>query len=128
MNCYDCENILLHDEFVFTAIISVYDDGNLVNDTGELEVRNQFSRELLLQCIGHAPSNVLDVMWVSQKTGQRPVELQPGMNNDQLQVSYAYNQANITIVNSVEPYRGILRCQSRRTGQQSTYYFVEESK
>jgi len=127
MQLHVIQEIISETALSFTEVISVFNDGNFVNNTAEFEVKNQFSGELLLQCIGHAPSNIIDLSWVSQKTGDRPVELQAGMNNNQIQVSYAYNQANITIINSVEPYRGILRCQSRQTGQQATFYLVEES-
>ena len=96
-----------------------------MNNTAEFEVRNQFSPNISLQCIGNAASDAVDVVWISEKTGESLVELQPVMNSNQIQVTYSYNEANITVVNSVEPYQGTLRCQSRRSGRHATFYIVQ---
>ena len=105
--------------------LSVYRDGERIEDQAVFTTVNRLSRNITLRCLGHAPSNVIDIVWISEREGDEPVTLQPNENDNYTVVTYAYNEANLTISNALEPYRGTLRCQSLASGRQASFYVVE---
>ena len=94
-------------------------------DRSQIIVVNQLSGDLNLRCLGHAPSNVTNLVWVSEQDGEEPVFLLPENNDNYTMVSYSSNEANVSIDNFIQPYRGILRCQSLMSNRQATFFVVE---
>lgn len=105
--------------------LSVFRDGLFQWDQSSITIVNRLSGDLNLRCLGHAPSNVRDLVWISEQQGQLPVVLRPEMNNDYTTVSYGYNEANVSINNFIEPYRGTLRCLSEPSRRQVTLFVVD---
>lgn len=100
-------------------------EGENITDQSEITVVNRFSGNLTLRCLGHAPSNVRDIVWVSEQQGMPTVTFMPSMNNNFTMVSYGYNEANLTINNFIQLYRGTLRCVSASSGRQVTIYVTD---
>ena len=91
-------------------------------DQSDITIRNRLSGNLTLRCLGHAPSSVRDLMWVSEQNGRPTTTITPNTNSSYYIVSYGYNEANLTVVNLLEPYRGVLRCVSRPSGLQVSVF------
>lgn len=110
----------------FTEPLSVFRDSrdHLV-DGSPISVGSQFSGDLNLRCLGHAPSNVTRLVWISEQVGQEPIVLRPEDNNNYTRVWYSLNEANITIRNLIQPYRGTLRCRSLASNRQASFNIVE---
>ncbi len=106
------------------APLSVFRNGEVVEDQEEIVIVNRLSGPLDLRCLGHAPSNVLGLEWVSDRKDGSRVILEPNGDEADIRVWYSYNEANITITNSNQPYRGTLRCQSTTAGIQRTVFVV----
>ena len=106
----------------------MYRDGEYIADQEPIVIPDGFRLNLTLQCLGHSFSGVRDLVWVSEPEGGASVTLRPEDNNNYTLVSYGYNEANLTIVNSVMPYRGVLRCQSVPSGRQATYDVVKSKR
>ena len=108
--------------------MSVYrGDGSFLPDQSNVVIPNRISGNITLRCLGHAPSSVRDLVWVLEPEGELPVTLSPENNDNYTLVSYGYNEANLTIVSFIQPYRGVIRCQSPPSGVQASF-FVLESK
>ena len=104
--------------------LSVFYSGSNISNQSTV-MANQQDGNITLRCLGHAPSGVRDLMWVSTPQGESEVVLRPTSNSN-MSVFYGYNEAILTINNFIQPYRGTLRCQSLSSGLQVTI-FVEES-
>lgn len=100
-------------------------DGQEVEDFGYITVVNRFYGDLDLQCLGHAPSGVLDLVWIFEEVGRAPVQLQGASQDNFTSAGYDYNVANLTIDNFIRPYRGTLRCQSTSSDRQITIFVTE---
>ena len=100
-------------------------ENNRVEDQAQIVRLNRFSGNVSLRCLGHAPSNVLGLVWISEQDGMPPMVLRPEDNNNYTIVEYLYNEAVLTINTLIQPYRGTLRCQSSSSGRQATFFVVE---
>lgn len=92
---------------------------------GQIAVVNRLYGDLALQCLGHAPSGVLDLVWISEEVGQAPAMLSGTSEDSYTRVSYDYNVANLTVDNFIRLYRGTLRCQAASSNIQVTVYIAE---
>ncbi len=104
--------------------LSVFREGAFLPDQDPIVIPDGFSLNLTLRCLGHSPSGVRDLVWLMESEGQSTVTLLPENNDNYTIISYGYNEANLTIVNSIEPYRGVLRCQSAPSGMQATFFVL----
>ena len=89
---------------------------------GRIAVVNRLFGDLSLQCLGHTPSGVLDLVWIVEEAGQAPVLLTEGSEDNYTTVAYDQNVANLTIDNTIRPFRGTLRCRSATADRQITIF------
>ena len=80
-----------------------------------------------LFCVGHTPNDVVELTWIAEELGQFPVIFQESSEGNYTTVSHEYNVANITVNNSIRPYRGTLTCRADSTDVQIAIYIVEGS-
>ena len=104
-------------------LVVLNSDDEFVENLGSIIAYGNFS----LQCIGHSLSQVVDLVWITEETGQAPVVLREEDNNDYTMVSYDFNAAYLVINNLIRPYQGTLSCRSQTADMQVTIY-VNESK
>ena len=102
--------------------MSVYRDGMFLDDLSNIITANS---NITLRCLGHAPSNVVNLTWVLEPEGGSPMTLDPENNNNYTIVSYGYNEANLTIVSFRQPYRGVVKCKSPPSGVQASFFVMD---
>lgn len=102
-------------------------NGEEVDNFGQIAVVNRLYGDLVLQCLGHAPSGVLDLVWISEEAGQAPEILREGTEGNYTTVSYDYNVATLTVDNFIRPYRGTLRCRAPSSDRQITVYVTDST-
>lgn len=100
------------------------DEVQVIADQDTLIIQDNFRFNLSLRCLGHSFSGVSGLVWVLEPEGGSSMTLYPENNNNYTKVSYGFNEANLTIVNSIREFRGVLRCQSPSSGLQATIYAV----
>ena len=81
--------------------------------------------DLSLQCLGHAPSGVIDLLWIAEELGGAPVILGEGSVDNYTRAYYDYNVANLTVDNLIRPFHGALRCWVPSSDRQITIYVTE---
>jgi hypothetical protein len=101
-------------------------NGDEVENFGQIAAVTD--RTLSLQCLGHAPSNVLDMVWISEEVEQAPLILREDSMDNYTRVYYDYNVANLTVDNLIRPFRGVLKCQAASSNRQITIYVTESER
>ena len=96
-----------------TEPLTAWRDGILLTNNS-VTVTNRFSGSLNLTCLGHYPTNNVDLSWIIVPDGAFPQSIV--MNTTRYNVSYEENLATLMIDNTVEPYRGTVKCVSGRSG------------
>ncbi len=102
----------------------MYRDGTDVLPNGEQISVNQISN-LNLQCLGDATQNHNDLMWIVGRDGETTQVITD--DSEFFQVEYNGNEANLTVINSAQPFMGKLRCYSPVSGIATTV-IVTDSK
>lgn len=89
--------------------------GTQVLPDGHLRAINRIDN--FFQCLGDASTNNTDLLWLAVRDGPQIISA----DTDFFQVQYNQNEANLTVINSMEPFLGKLRCYSPTTGASSTF-------
>lgn len=92
--------------------MSVWRDGNLVENNSLVEVLNRHSGNLDLQCVEYVGSVSTELTWFVLPDNGSLVAPSFGKEGDVYRVGVSGNQANLSIDNSLEPFRGLLKCWS----------------
>ena len=100
----------------FTEPITVLINGAEVIPDGHIRAVNRV--DINYQCIGDSVNDNIDLQWIALPDGQTPEVITADLAG--FQVQYNYNEANLTVLNSVKPFAGKLRCYSPTTGASST--------
>ena len=111
---------------VIYELVATGERRSLENNT-VLNVPNRFSSETLLQCLGDPASNTVDLVWTILRDGSEPFVPIENFWSENYTVTYGNNEANLTIVHTIEPFRGSLRCVSR-AGNTFATVFIQGGK
>ena len=103
----------------------ILNDGEAVEDFGQIKVSSQFHGNISLQCVGYYPSNVFGMEWISEEQGQEPVVLTEEDSDDYISVSYGVNSAYLFINNRIRSYRGTVRCRSVVADRKTTVVIAD---
>ena len=114
-----------------TDTLSVYTESGStrrqVPNNDIIVVPNRFSEPTNLECFGHARSGVTDLYWTIARDGEEPLVTNYEISDERYMVTLGDNFITLRIVHSVEPFRGIVRCNSRTVKQEITA-FIRSSK
>lgn len=109
--------------FLNKEILSVWQEGVKVANNSLIEVVNRRSGDLSLQCIEHVGTSATNLAWmVLPDNGSLIIPMTE--DDETYRATISGNQANLTIDNSVEPFRGLLKCISS-SGQVISVRVVE---
>lgn len=75
-----------------------------------LEVRDRLSGNLSLQCVENVESGFTNLTWFILSGNGSLIIPSGGKDSDMYRVISSSNQANLTIDNSVTPFRGLVKC------------------
>ena len=90
-------------------------------------VPNRFSEPTDLECFGHARSGITDLFWTIAREGEEPLVTNDEISDSRYMITLGDNFITLRIEHSVEPFRGIVRCNSGRVKQEITA-FIRPSK
>ena len=96
--------------FDLAEAVSVWRGSSKVENNSLLEIVNRRSGNLVLQCIEHGGQS--DLTWFVLPDNGTLTTPSAGKEGDTFRADISGNQATLTIVNSMEPFRGLLRCSS----------------
>lgn len=100
--------------------VTILIDGAQALEDGQIRLANQLG--VNLQCLGDAQGNHINVTWLAVSDGGTPQVV--SANSEFFQVQYNYNEANLTVINSMQLFLGKLKCFSPVTGAGSSVTFV----
>lgn len=81
-------------------------------DRNVIEIINRRSGDLNLQCVEHVESGFTNLTWFILLDNGSLITPSEGKGSNLYTFVKSGNQANLTIDNSLEPFRGLLKCLS----------------
>ena len=91
--------------------MSVWRRGGVVENNSAIEIVNNLSPDLNLQCLEYINSTSTTLTWLLlPDTG--PLIIPSDAKDADYRVVKAGNEANLTIVNTDGPFRGVVKCWS----------------
>ncbi len=110
-----CKIFVYELSYSIIETLSVWRGNSFVNNNSVIVIINRLSDDLSLQCLEHVESISTNLTWYILPDGGSLVALSTtssGKDAGNYTLSKSGNQANLTIVNSVSPFRGLLKCAS----------------
>lgn len=94
----------------FTEILSVWRSGSQLENNSLIVIPTGLSGSLVLQCLEHEQTTLTDLSWVILPDNGSLITPSLGKEGDIYRVDASGNQATLSIDNSQEPFRGLLKC------------------
>lgn len=92
--------------------MSVWRDGNQLENNSFVELTNRGSEKLNLQCIEHVGAALTNLTWYVLPDNGSLFAPSFGKEGDVYRMAMSGNQATLTIDNAIQPFRGLLKCWS----------------